>query len=259
LREALTLNASDATRAEALALAADLAIDSRSVANAREAVDELAKIRKFVLGDQLRDARVRALEAHTDEALADLARISTADPTTHARIEITRAQINAAAGNAEGVTAELKPMFQRTRVPSSPTIDYERTGLSAYEKVEAQNLWCSVVYRECLKPIWLDNMHSRSPQLARFNVLLFKAEVAEHQTLSISPLHNAIEALVANQANALYIAELRLELVRHDKLFFDPKKHAAAAREVFVAAGRTAEVEELDRLVVEIDNQFKAK
>jgi hypothetical protein len=245
-----TTGASAGVRADALAFAIDLAIERTDAATAAARLAELLAIRS----DDLRAARVRALAGDPDAALAALARIPAGDATTRARVDIATAEIQLRAGRGAETSRILSELIRRTREPTSIDYDYERIGLSAFERTHAWFLRCDAAYaqqskRDCWDPPWLEKMHASAPLRARQQLNQYRAEKREGLTFARLSLAKAIEILAGAKIEPITLAELRLELVRLDPTRYDRKEHAKAAREAFAAAGRAAEVAELDAVL----------
>lgn len=227
------------TSSEAAALAIDLALDRGLVP-------------RLPAPDPIRQARVLG-RADPSAGHAQLAALPAADETTRARVALAHADVDLAAGRAADAHRRLHELLRHIYEPTATRRDYVRVGLSAYERTLAWLQRCAAAIelglsRDCWRPTWLAAMHPRSPLRARYLV----HESRQYQRSSGRPMKllliEAIAILKAAGAHPVAIAELQLDVLRSDGPLGDLES-VAEARAAFAAAGRDAEVAELDAMI----------
>ena len=246
--------ASPAARAAALAVAADLAITAGDGSAALAALGEahrLVPARAELLADRLRIQRAKALLGEPDAVLASLAAAPSDSPLAAARIEIARGQILLAAdrpGEArdvlEKIEREVRGHGRAATAIALPASDHIELGFAVCEAQLATSDRCKISYAldGLLKPL-----HPRAPARARLASAQARGDaMRELKSLRSQYLVTAIDVLVEAGAAPLAIAELRWQVAQLRSGGVDHRRLAAAAREAFQAAGRTAEVAEID-------------
>ncbi|TMQ24362.1 MAG: serine/threonine protein kinase [Deltaproteobacteria bacterium] len=246
---------SPAARSAALGIAAELALEAHDGRAAQAALDEVSRLvpaRSVV--DRLRAQRARALLGDVDGALADLVPAASDDANTAARILIARGKVLLAADHAseavdvlDKVSSELRS-FNRARaaLPVAERIDLE---LASCEAQLVARDTCKTSYRiDLLVP----GLHARAPARARVALVEARgASSADSRTMRGFELSKALGILVEAGAAAMPIAELRWQIAQICPFNTDCRGLAGQAREVFQAAGRTAEVADIDRWLVD--------
>lgn len=247
--------ASPSARADALGVAADLAIAAGDGAAASTAIAEahrLVPVREQLLVDRLRTQRARALIGEVDDVLVGLVPAASDDALTAARIQITRGKILLAADHAneardvlEKVSSDLRGYTRKLAAMAVP----ERTDLelAACDAQLAATESCKTSYRVGLL---ITALHPRAPVRARLAVIEASGELARQSPSARSrTLSAALDILVDAHAEKLHIADLRWQIAQLGafRVEQDHVQLARAAREVFSAAGRADDVAAIDR------------
>jgi hypothetical protein len=264
-------------RARALGVAADLAIAARDGAAARAALDEAARLdpsTSALPAARLRIQRARALVGDVDGALADLAAEPAADPVTAARIGLARGEILLAADHASEAADVLDHLIPEPRAgaaardaaatgaapaaaapagsaPAGAALpDAERIdlALAACDAQIALTGGCKTVRQ--LRRLFA-SLHPRAPARARLAQIEAAVAPPESRRTRATELLRAIDILVDAAADPVQIADLRWQVAQLGVAGTDERGLATAARDAFQAAGRTAEVAEIDRWLAE--------
>jgi serine/threonine protein kinase len=245
--------ASPPARAAALAIAADLALADGDGAAAREALAEahrLAPARAELPADHLRLQRARALAGELDAALGDLAPPA-ADPLTAVRVEIARGQILLAgerAGDARDLLEKIERDVRNHRGVAAaialPVPEHIELCYAVCEAQLATSDRCKATYQ---LELLVKPLHPRAPARARLAIAQARGDaIRQFSSLRSQYLMTALDVLVDAGAAPVQIAELRWQVAQLRSGGVDHRRLATAAREAFEAAGRTAEVAEID-------------
>ncbi|HEX3764695.1 MAG TPA: serine/threonine-protein kinase [Kofleriaceae bacterium] len=240
--------ASPPARSAALGVLADLAIAAGDAPGAAEALDQASRLdpaQAAAVAGRVRAQRVRALQGDLDGALAGLAPGAGDDALAAARLGLARGRILLAANRTAEARAELDRALAdlRGKPVALPIVERFELQLAASEAHLATTGDGQVAR---LAPL-VAKLHARAPARARV------AEIEAHGTPADQPrrraelLQQALEILLEADAAPVRIAELRWQVARLCADGSDCRRLAAAAREAFLTAGRTAEVDEIDR------------
>ena len=215
---------------------------------------------------QLRAQRVHALQGDHDGALAALAALAAQhgsgadsrpdpgrDPTSEAfaaaRIAIARGQLLLAGDHA----SEARDVLDRavSALRSTPI------ALPVAERIELQLAACEAHLaaaggltgdcRGSRLAALIEKLHPQAPARVRVAELEAHGAPADQPRRRAEHLQRALEILLDTGAAPVKIAELRWQIARLCADGSDCRRLATAAREAFQAAGRTAEVAEIDR------------
>jgi serine/threonine protein kinase len=255
---AVATAAAPPARADALAIAADLAIADRDGAAALTALAEahaLVPARAQLVADRIRIQRARALgdgpDDPVDDALAGLAPAGADGPLTAARLALARGRILLATDRAVEARDVLEATerdvrgYGRTLRPLAMAVP-ERIELSL-AVCDAQLAAASPCRAAQQLDALLEGLHPRAPARARAAIAEAAGHaVREHRAARSQHLVKALEILVEAKAEPLQIAELRWQVAQLGFGDLDHRGLATAAREAFQASGRTAEVTEID-------------
>jgi len=249
--------ASSVAVAAALAITADLAIADHDDAAATAAVADAQRLdpsRASLAADRIRLQRARALGGDVDAALADLADLSStsnADPLIAARAEVARGRILLAADRAgeardvlEKVERDIRGRGRASTATAMAVPERIELELALCEAQVATSDRCKASYQleTLLKPL-----HPRAPAHARLAIVQAGSDALRSLTsLRSQYLMNALDILLEAGAAPLPIAALRWQVAKLGAGGADRRRLATAAREVFAASGKTAEVAEID-------------
>jgi hypothetical protein len=244
--------ASPAARVHALGITAELALAAGDGRAAQAAIDEANRLvpaqAPFAAG-RLRALRARALLGDVDGAVAELVAAPSDDAVTVARVGIARGKILLAADHASEAGDVLGKVSSdthgygrgRAALPIAERIDLE---LAACEAQLAATGICKTTYRI---ELLVARLHPRAPARAQLAILDARNTPPQSGASREHALTRALDLLIEAGAAPIRIAELRWQVAQICALGSDCRRLAAAAREAFQAAGRTAEVAEIDR------------
>ena len=243
--------ASPAARASALGALADLAIaagDGRAAHDALDGAGRLDPTQASLGPGRLRALRTRALLGDPDGAIAELVPDPAADPLTAARTGIARGRILLDADHASEAGDVLDRVVSDLRGYGKP-----RTSLPIAERFELELAACEAHLaatgdgKAFRLASLVEPLHRRSPLRARALEFEARATPAEQARTRARLLHRALEILIDAGAAPVRIAELRWQIAQLCADGTDCRGQATAARDAFQAAGRTAQVTEIDR------------
>ncbi|HEX7843322.1 MAG TPA: hypothetical protein VF469_37880, partial [Kofleriaceae bacterium] len=191
----------------------------------------------------------RALLGDADGAVAELVADPSDDAATAARIGIARGKILLAADHAneaadvlEKVSSDLRGYGRaRAALPVAERIDLE---LASCEAQLAATGSCKTTRR---LDLLVAQLHPRAPARARFAMIDASNAPPSSGSTRADALTRALNVLVDAGARPIRIAELRWQIAQICAPGTDCRGLATAAREAFQAAGRAAEVAEIDR------------
>jgi hypothetical protein len=225
---------------------------------------------------QVRVQRVHALQGDVDGALAALAalaaehvagagngsgpgnrpgpgRDSTPEALAVARIARARGQLLLAGGHG----SEARDVLDR----AVSAVRGKPVALPIAERIELQLAACEArlaaaggLTGDCQSSrlaALIEKLHPKAPARVRVAELEARGAPADQPRRRAELLQQALEILLDDSAAAVKIAELRWRIARLCADGSDCRRLAAAAREAFQAAGRTAEVTEIDRWLVD--------
>ncbi|HMG19843.1 MAG TPA: hypothetical protein VK607_00950, partial [Kofleriaceae bacterium] len=193
-----------------------------------------------------------ALAGELEAALAELSRLAApgaaaGDELAAARIVAARGQILLAADHAAeagDVLDGLGPARRGEpgRAARLPAAEQLEIALAGYEaRLIAPGA------RKPVRPALLDALHPRAPVRARFELLDARHAPPEQPAGRAFALDTALRLLLEAGAAPVAIADVRWQRAQLRLAGSDYRGLAATAREAFQAAGRTAEVAEIDR------------
>jgi serine/threonine-protein kinase len=238
--------ASPATRAHALGIAAELALAAGDGAAARALLDQAAGLAAPGTADRLRALRARALLGDTDGALAELVPAASDDATTAIRTAIARGEALLAADHVSEAADVLdKALSDSSSDRQHPALPIAERIAAAFAACEARRAATGTCKTDRIAAL-IGSLHPRAP--VRAQLALVEAAIAPPESRSAAgQLPRALEILVEAGAEPIRIAELRWQLAQLCMPGADCRGLANQAREVFQAAGRTAEVTAIDR------------
>ncbi|MEO8702890.1 MAG: protein kinase [Kofleriaceae bacterium] len=236
--------ASVQARARAFVVKGELALATGDLVTARTALLEASSLDPALAKSTEQRIRI-AQTREPDSAIAELEAIAkTATERVSRLANFARAHVLRSAQRFSEALELLRELSSTVRTSKSPVAMHERFAIIAEEcdaELDlAKSAGCSA---EVVK-----SFHPMAPQRAR-NHLLRIRDNRVHGLVYLLPrsLEAALAVLVELEAPAVLIAELRWELARCEQVEPEQRRAAAtAARAAFAAAGRTAEVEQID-------------
>ncbi|MEJ7600203.1 MAG: hypothetical protein WKG01_20005 [Kofleriaceae bacterium] len=204
--------------------------------------------------DQLREARTRAATGDPDAALAALTAITNSTPLDTLRTEVARGQILHAAGRSaealEILVLATKPIAQATEERAGSAL-----AMPVEERVDALLVRCDVevavseLSMGCFEAkLALDKLHPKAPARTRYIRARVRDRRERPNAYVEQDLEELVEILLVIGAPPVQIAEVRWDLARDPTVTTRAARaHAIAARTLYAAAGRLAELAAIDR------------
>ncbi|HEU0030636.1 MAG TPA: serine/threonine-protein kinase [Kofleriaceae bacterium] len=255
-----TSKASAPIRAEALVVAADLALDADDAAATKAYLADahaLDPSRASGVRDRIRLARLRALAGDPDGALDDLVKLraTLTDLASPILVDVARAEILRRAGRLADANDVLTPSYYAIR-PFAPGQATDGPRLALADRLAVAREHCTLaVARQtpmgCQYEL-VTGLHPHAPQKVRFALgRLDQARQQKLDMLAVRELESVLETYREVDAPALAIADVHWQLAQNAKLYDERarREHAIAARAIYEAAHRDAEVAAIDQLL----------
>jgi hypothetical protein len=241
----------DASSAEAYGALGDLALAAGDGAAARSAY---AKVPSAELSLRLRVLRARALAGDVDGALAELDAF-TGDATERIHVGLAKTRVLRHAGRIDEAHAIIKVLARDVHSKYLFHTTQHAFDLSMLDRLEVILELCTVD-TELRNPVSCDSdlaksLHETAPiRLRLLEQRLRDIRAHEREYLLIAELERYAKLLDAIRAPPELAAGHRWELARHPATLARRRREfALAARTGFVAAGKTAELAEIDELL----------
>ena len=257
--------ASEEAQANGHGIAVELALaagDGNAALAALTAAHQLMPGRARLLPDRVRAQRARALLGEVDAVLADLASGASGAPATAGRLEVVRARILLAAGR----TSEARELLDHVELGHVERGHVElvargRAGslgpapMAIPDRIDLELTACEIAPADagsCKASFQLEALikalHPRSPARARFAIAeANRSSARPYKSVRSRYLAQALDILIEAGAEPVRSAELQWQVAQLGAGGLDHRRLATAARDAFQAAGRSAEVAEIDR------------